>query len=82
MFGKLDPLAVGYASGILYGVGLLALGVVANLGMYRRAADLLSQMHMFFSLSFLGLVGGMIEGGVLGFISGLVFATVYNAFAR
>ena len=39
------------------------------------------QGHMFFSLTPLGILGGIIEAAVIGFVLGYIIAVVYNKFA-
>lgn len=43
---------------------MLLLGIMDNFGIYEGTVDMMMKWHMFFSLSPLGIVGGMIEAAV------------------
>ena len=77
----LNPLAFGYAGAITFAFCMLAVGFLAPMGLYQGAATMMGQYHMFFSLSILGVILGMIEAAILGFIFAYLFAWVYNKFA-
>jgi len=77
---EIDSIAFGAASGIIYAVIVLIFAVCAKLGVYKKAAQMLQEFHMFFSLTTRGIILGMVEGGVMGFVLGLLFAILYNAF--
>ncbi len=81
MAEKLNELALGYAGGIVSGAAILLLGLLGNAGMYRGAAQMMMQSHMFFSLTPLGIITGIIEAAILGFIVGYAIAFAYNKFA-
>jgi hypothetical protein len=61
---------------------MLLLGILANLGIYVSAARQMMKWHMFFSLSPLGIITGMIEAAVLSFVFAYAFAWVYNKLAK
>jgi hypothetical protein len=75
---ELNALGLGYTAAILSAVCMLLLGIFGNLGIYAGAAQQMMNWHMFFNLSFLGIVTGIIEGAVHGFIAAYVFAWLYN----
>ena len=81
MVQKLNKLALGYATAIISAGALLLLGIFGNLGIYTGASQLMMQGHMFFSLSIAGIITGMIEVAIWGFIGGWLIAYVYNRFA-
>lgn len=81
MTEKLNELALGYAGAIISAAGMLLLGIGGNVGFYRGAAQQMMQWHMFFSLSPLGVITGMIEAAVIGFVFAYALAWVYNKFA-
>ena len=76
----LNELALGYALAILSALCMLVLGILANLGVYTGAAEAMMNCHMFFSLSLGGIITGIIEAAVIGFIGGYIFAWLYNKF--
>ena len=74
----INALAFGYASAIVSAALMLLLGIFGNIGLYRGAAEMMMQGHMFFSLSIAGIITGMIEAAVIGFVLVYAFALVYN----
>lgn len=80
MTQKLNELALGYSLAIISAVSMLLLGIVGNLGIYLGAVNMMQQWHIFFSLSVFGIITGMIEAAVFGFIFGWLIALVYNKF--
>lgn len=77
---RLNAVAVGYAAAIVSAVGMLLLGILGNSGMYAGAAGMMQQAHMFFSLSMVGIITGMIEAAVISFVVGYSFGWLYNKF--
>ncbi|MBU0461362.1 MAG: hypothetical protein KJ574_02120 [Nanoarchaeota archaeon] len=59
---------------------MLLLGILGNLGVYTNAVNAMMQWHMFFSLSVVGIIGGMIEAAVWGFVLLYLLAWLYNKF--
>lgn len=80
MAEKLNALALGYAGAIISAVGMLLLGILGNLGIYISAAQMMGQLHMFFSLSIAGIITGMIEAAIISFVFVYAFGWVYNKF--
>ena len=76
----LNPLALGYAGAITSAIIMLFMGSIANLGFYTGAAMMMSEWHMFFSLTAGGIVSGMIEAAIISFIILYIFGVVYNMF--
>jgi len=74
----LNTLALGYAGAIISAVCMLLLGILGNMGLYSGAVTMMSEWHMFFSLSIGGIIGGMIEAAIITFIILYAFAIVYN----
>lgn len=80
MPAKLNAMAFGYASAITSAVGMILLGILGNIGVYRGAAQVMEQWQMFFSLSLVGIITGTIEAAIIGFIFGWLFGWLYNRF--
>ncbi len=80
MTEKLNALALGYAAAIISALCMLLLGVLGNIGIYTGAVQMMQQWHMFFSLSILGIITGMIEVAIIGFVFGYLFGWFYNRF--
>ena len=76
----LKPLALGYALAILSAVVMLILGIFGNIGIYTGAVEQMQQWHMFFSLTPLGIIAGMIEAAIMALIFGYAFGVLYNRF--
>lgn len=81
MAEKLNELALGYAGAIVSAAGMLLLGIGGNMGMYAGAAQQMMQWHMFFSLTPIGIITGIAEAAIMGFVFAYAFAWVYNKFA-
>lgn len=77
---KLNPLALGLAGAIISAAVMLLLGIIGNFGLYEGAVDMMMKWHTFFSLSPLGIVGGMIEAAVISFVLLYAFSVVHNKF--
>jgi len=75
---EIKPLAFGLALSALAALLMLLLGISGNLGIYTGAVEMMSRWHMFFSLSVTGIIAGMLEAAAISFISGYLFATIYN----
>ena len=80
MTEKLNALALGYAGAVISGVGMFLLGILGNLGVLTTIVEVMMQWHVFFSLSVIGIITGMIEAVVFNFIVLYAFAQVYNKF--
>ena len=78
---KLNSLALGYAAAIISAVLMLLLGVLGNLGVYTGAVEMMQTAHMFFDLSVVGIVTGIIEAAVISFVFAFLFGWTYNKFA-
>ena len=74
----LKPLAFGGAAAVVTGIAMLSIGILGNLGLYTGAVAMMGQWHVFFNLSILGIVAGMIEGAAVSFAGGYGFAALYN----
>lgn len=77
---KLNSLALGYAAAIIAAVCMLLLGILGNLEVYTGAVEMMQEWHVFFDLSVVGIITGMIEAAVVSFISVFIFGWIYNRF--
>ncbi len=78
---KLNSLALGYTAAILAAIVMFLLGILGNIGVYTSAVEAMQQWHVFFSLSFGGIIAGMAEGAAASFILVYLFALIYNKLA-
>jgi len=77
MAKELNLLKLGYAAAIWAALFMLVLGVLGNLGLYAGAVQMMQQWHMFFDLSALGIITGMIEAAIISFILIYSFGWIY-----
>ena len=75
---ELKPLAAGYSAAIVSAAGMLLLGIVGNFGIYQSGVTAMRQWHVFFSLSPLGIIAGMAEAAVVGFVFVYTLVYIYN----
>lgn len=80
MAQKLDPKAAGYSIAILGALCMLVLGILGKLGIYTNAVNAMKQWHIFFDLTFVGIIAGIIEGAVAGFVIAYLAVYFYNKF--
>ena len=78
MAQQLNPQALGFAGAIISAGVMFLLGVFAPMGIYAGAAERMMGMHMFFAFGTVGIITGMIEAAVLGFVFLYLFAVAYN----
>lgn len=80
MAQKLSELALGYSLAIIFALGMLLFGIAGYLGIFTGAVNTMMQWHVFFRISPLGIIAGMIEAAVFSFVVGYAIAWVYNKF--
>jgi len=80
MAEKLDALALACAVAIVSAAVMLLLGILGNIGIYTGAVEMMQQWHMFFSLSIAGIIAGMVEAALIGFVLGYTLVWLYNRF--
>ncbi len=78
MIEPLKPTALGLAAAIVSAMVMLILGILGNLGLYLGAIEMMKQMHLFFSLSLMGIISGMIEAAIISFIFAYLLGFLYN----
>lgn len=78
---KFNARALGYTGAIVSAAGMLFLGVFGGMGVYTGASSMMQEMHMFYSPSFGGIIGGMVEAAIVGFVFSYAFGWVYNKFS-
>ena len=81
MAQELNALALGYASAAISALGMLLLGIGANIGVYKTAAEQMAKWHMFFSFSIGGIIAGMVEAAIISFVFTYLFGLLYNRWA-
>ena len=78
----LDSLAFGLACGLLWSIGVVALGIVARFGWGRRWERLLADAYRGYNETLSGLVVGGVWAFADGFTGGYAFARLYNRLLR
>ena len=81
MATKLNELALGYTGAIVSAAIMLLMSIAGVLGIYTQAVEIMQEMHMFYSLSIVGTITGMIEAAVISFVFLYALGWVYNKFA-
>ena len=76
-----NPKAAGYSVAAVSAAGMLILGIFGNLGIYTGAVEAMRNWHMFFSLSAAGIIAGMVEAAVFGFVFAYAVIYLYNKFS-
>jgi hypothetical protein len=82
MTEKLNSLALGTSAAIVAALCMLILGILGNIGVYMGAVEMASQWHMFFSLTPVGILTGIIEGAIISFVFFYIFGWIYNKFIK
>ena len=76
---KLNPKALGLACGILWGAGVLIMGLLAMVCSWAQpVVDVLSVIYLGYGASILGALIGTLWGFVDAFLGGWVLAWLYN----
>ena len=75
---KMNELALANAVGIVSALAMLLLTGFGGMGFYAGAMRNMMQWHMFYGPSFTGVLGGMIETFVIGFVFAYAVAWFYN----
>ena len=71
-------LAISTAAGIVSAAAMLLLTVLAKIGIYKEAANMMEQWHAFYSQSISGTITGMIEAFMISFIFVYGVVALYN----
>ena len=78
MTEKLNSLALDISAALVAALSMLILGIFGNIGIYTGAVEMMSQWHMFFSLTPIGILTGIIEAAIISFVFVYIFGWVYN----
>jgi len=73
--------ALAWSLAIVAALMMLLIWIGAKIGIYMGAFEMMQNWHVFFSLSFGGLIGGILEAGIWSFVFGWLIAWSYNKFA-
>lgn len=81
MAQKWNEKALALSLAIVAALSMLLIWIGRKTGVYTGAFKMMQNWHMFFSPSIGGLIGGIIEAGVISFIAGWLIAWFYNKYA-
>jgi len=73
-----NELAAAGAGAIVSAALMLLLGIGWNMGVYNGAAEQMAKWHLFFSPSLGGILAGIIEAALWGFVLVYAFVWVYK----
>ena len=79
---KLNIIGLGLSIAIYSALCMLILSFLGIAGYAKSALKIMESFHIWFSLSFIGIVAGTLEAGVFGFVSGIIIAFLYNKFIK
>lgn len=75
---KLEAKQLAYTFAVWSAIFMLVLWLLANMGIYTSAAEMMADWHMFFDLTFTGLIAGIIEAAVVSVVLVYAFVWIYN----
>ena len=79
---KLSPLGLGLSLGVLWGLSMLAMGLIAYYYSYGKPlVEAISTLYIGYAPSIKGSILGAIIGFIDAFIMGLLIAWLYNLFS-
>ncbi len=78
MTNKFNVSALGISASLVAALSMLILGIFGHMGIYLGAVEMMRQWHMFFSLTPLGILAGMLEAAIISFVSFVLFGWIYN----
>lgn len=78
---KLSPNGLGLSLGILCGLCMLIMSLLALGGLYTAAYEVMIAFHVFADLTIAGIIFGILEAGITGYVFGALLAWLYNRFA-
>jgi formate hydrogenlyase subunit 3/multisubunit Na+/H+ antiporter MnhD subunit len=81
MAQKWNELALACSLAIVSAVGMFLMGIFGYTGVYGGMVNMMTQFHMYFAVTPFGIIAGMIEAAVWGFVAGYAIAWIYNKFA-
>ena len=84
MTQQLNTKAFSLALGLMWSIGILFISIIALIfeGYLQNIVEFLSSIYLSYSLSFFGIIIGMIWAFIDAAIGGFVFAWLYNKLAK
>jgi len=75
-------MGLGLSFAIYSGLCMLILSLLGIAGYAESAIKVMESFHIWFSISFVGIIAGILEAGIFGFVSGIIIAFLYNKFVK
>lgn len=72
--------AAALSAALLGAIGMLILGTLGMVGIYTSGVEAMQAWHIFFDLTVLGTILGMIEAAVFSYVVVYLWAMLYNKF--
>ncbi len=79
---NLQPCALGKAIAIYFGSTMLIMSIAALNGYYLGAWSVMINFHFFAGLTAFGILMGVLEAALCGYVSGYAIAWLYNKFSK
>jgi len=76
--GKLNAKALGISFAVYGAISMLLLSIVGLFDLFGSAVEMMEAFHIGYSLSFIGIIVGILEASAFCFFSGLLVAFIYN----
>lgn len=77
---KLNPFALAYTLAVFSAGCMLVLSLLGKFGYCLSAIEMMKSWHLSYSLTFIGIVGGMAEAALFGLAIGFIIGWLYNKF--
>lgn len=77
---RLDPFALAYTLAILSSLCMLILSIAGTFGYCLSVVEMMEVWHLSYSLTFMGIIGGIAEAGLYGLVIGFLVGWLYNQF--
>ena len=70
---KLNPNAVGLSIAILSVACMLLISILANFGIYMDGFEMMKAWHVWYDLTLIGVILGMLEAFIFSYVAGYLF---------
>lgn len=78
----LSSKALGLSLATLSALSMLVISLLALGGYYTGAYEAMKAWHVFYDLTAVGILGGIVEAAVFSYIAGWLIGWFYNKFAK
>ena len=76
----LKPLALGYSLAIVSAICMLVISILGWLGLYAKGVAAMQNWHVYYNLTIVGVLAGIVEAAIVSFVAGILIAWLYNKF--